>query len=164
MADYGFDGMIKVSWLDAVANMSAPTVTELSGGITLEDRLTPDGLATGSDTAEVDTSKLNSTFNSARVGRRSVSPSVTYVRGDDAHAKEVEETLVYGAAGVLAVRRNKLASVAWAAADEVELYPVQCKQPNPSNPAANADQTVEVGMTMTGDPKAYGEPATVAGP
>ena len=115
MADYGFDGMIKVGWVPTIADISAPTVAELTAGVDLEDHLTPDGLATPSDTAEIDNSKLSSTFNTAVVGRRNFNGlSVTYVRGSDVDAQAVEDALIYQASGYLVVRRDVAASVDWA--------------------------------------------------
>jgi hypothetical protein len=163
MADYGFDGMIKVGWVPTIADISAPTVAELTAGIDLEDHLVPDGLSTPSDTAEIDNSKLSSTFNTAVVGRRNFNGlSVTYVRGSDSGAQEVEDALVYQAAGYLVVRRDVVASTAWAAAQTVEVYPAQAKQPAPADPAENTLQTVQVGFTLTSEPQGYGDPATVA--
>lgn len=162
MADYGFDGMIKVTWVPAIANIASPTLAELTAGIDLEGRLTPDGLTTGAETAEVDSSKLNSVSNSAVPGRRSFSVGVKYVRGDDADALEVEAALIYGARGFLVVRRDKLATIDYAAADNVEVYPAACRQPNPDAPAADTLQAVDVPMTVTSEPKGYGDFATVA--
>lgn len=164
MADYGFDGMIKVSFVPTVANVDSPTTAELNAGVPLEGRLTADGLQIGTDTASIDTSKLNSTANSETIGRDTFTVSVTYVRGDDADAEAVQTALVRGAAGYLAVRRNKVSTLAFAAADEVELYPVICKRPNPAAPAANALQTVTVGMSVTDGNKVRGvdDPAVIA--
>ena len=164
MADYGFDGMIKASFVPIVANVDAPTVAELTAGVPLEGRLTADGLQIGSDTASIDTSKLNSTANSETIGRDSYTVSVTYVRGSDPEAEAVQTGLVRGASGFLAVRRNKVSTLAFTAADEVELYPVICKRPNPTAPAANALQTVAVGMSVTDGNKVRGidDPAVIA--
>jgi hypothetical protein len=161
MADYGFDGMIKVSFVPAIASLAAPTVTELNAGTSLEGRLTADGLNTGAETAEVDTSKLNSVSNSAVPGRRTFAVSVKYVRGDGVNDKAVEAALVYGAKGFLVIRRDKLSTVAWTAADKVEVYPVAVRQPNPDAPAANALQAVDVPMVVTSEPKGYADYATV---
>jgi hypothetical protein len=164
MADYGFDGMIKVSFVPTIANVAGPTVAELNAGTALEGRLTADGLSISSDTASIDTSKLNSTANSETIGRDSYSLSVTYVRGDDSAATSVQAALVRGAAGYLVVRRDKLSTVAWAAGDKAEVYPVICKRPNPATPGPDTLQTVEVGMSMTDGTKvrAIDNPATVA--
>lgn len=164
MADYGFDGMIKVSFVPSIADYDTPKVAELTAGIPLEGRLTSDGLDISTATANIDTSKLKSTTNSATIGRDTHTVSVKYVRGDDAEAKAVADALVRGAQGTLAVRRNKLASVDWAASDDVELYPVICERPNPDKPAANALQGVTVGMQITDGTKvrAIDDTATVA--
>lgn len=163
MADYGFDGMIKVSWVPTIANIGAPTLAELAAGVDMECRLTPDGLTTGAETAEVDSSKLCSTSNSAVVGRRTFTVGVKYVRGDDEEAQAVEEALVYGARGFLTVRRDLSATVDYAAAQKIEVYPAQVRQPNPDAPAANALQAVDVPMVVTKEPRGYGDPAVIAG-
>jgi len=165
MADLGFDGFIKVAFVPTIVDIAAPTVAELNAGVDLECRLLPDGLATPSDTGEVDNSKLCSTFSTAIVGRRSFSGvMVKYVRGpeSDTEAQAVEEALVYRATGYLVVRRDLLAETAWAASQKVEVYPVQLKQPNPDSPAPDTLQAVEVGMTITASPKAFGDFATVS--
>lgn len=149
MGDYGFDGMIRVSFVPTLTAPNAPTVTQVSAGTPLEARLTADGLTITVETADVDTSKLNSTGNSGTIGRDSYTVAVKYVRGDQPEATAVQSTLVRGAAGYLVVRRDKLATVAWAATDKVELYPVICKAPAPDAPAANALQTVAVPMAVT---------------
>lgn len=125
MADYGFDGMVKVAWVATLTAPGAPTAVQLTAGTPLDGRLTPDGLTITSETATVDTSKLNSTGNSQIIGRDSFTVSVKYVRGDDTAATAVQTALVRGANGYLVVRRDKVATAAWAAADKVEVYPVQ---------------------------------------
>jgi hypothetical protein len=164
MADYGFDGMIKTSFVSAIANVAAPTVAELNAGVTLESQLTADGLSISADTATVDTSKLNSTSVSEIIGRDSYTVGVTYVRGSHAAATAIQAALVRGAAGFLVVRRDIVSTTAWATAQKVEVYPVQCKRANPATPAANALQTVEIGFTVTdgGSVRAIDNPATVA--
>ena len=164
MADYGFDGMIKAAFVPTIASVDGPTVAELNAGVDLEGRLTADGLSISSETASIDTSKLNSTGNSEIIGRDTFSVSVTYVRGSDSAATEVQDALVRGASGYLVVRRNLVSTTAWTAAQEVEVYPVQVKRPSPNTPAANALQTVVVGMSVTDTNKvrAIDAPATVA--
>ena len=166
MADLGFDGMIKVSLVPTIASVAAPKVTELNavGAVPLEGRLTADGLAIGSETADINTSKLNSTANSMTIGRDTYTVGVTYVRGDsaDTEATAVQNALVRGASGFLVVRRDKLSTAAWAVGDKVEVYPVICKRGNPAAPAADTLQTVEVGMSVTDGNKVRGidNPAT----
>jgi hypothetical protein len=166
MADLGFDGMVRVCFAPTIANTAAPTVAELTAGTDLEGRLRPDGLATPSDTGRIDNSKLRSTFGTEIVGRRSFGGvTVTYVRGpeEDEEAAEVEAALTYRATGFLVVRRDRLATEAWATGDRVEVYPVQVAQPNPANPGPDALQEVEVGFAVTSEPRAFGDFAVVAG-
>jgi hypothetical protein len=153
MADYGFDGMIKVSFVPTIANLSAPTAVELNAGTPLEDVLTPDGLTISSDTASVDTSKLSSTFTASIVGRSSFTLGIKYVRGTDAKQTALETAMVRG---------DIVASTAWAAAQKVEVYPVQVGDVNPDSPAPNALQTVSIPLMNTALPKTLTSRATVA--
>ena len=165
MADLGFDGMVKVSFVPTIVAIAAPTVSELTAGTSLEGRLLPDGLATPVETATIDNSKMNSTANSEIVGRRSFSGlMVKYVRGpsSDTAAAAVETALVYGATGYLVVRRDIVATTAWTAAQKVEVYPVQVKEANPDSPGPDTLQAVEVGFAVTADPRGFSNRATVA--
>src|SRR5919205_1317694 len=157
MADLGFDGMISVWWVPTIADISAPkAATEIgaAGSVVLHTRLTPDGLATGAGSETIDTSKMSSTFNTKIVGRRNFDGlQVTYVRGDQTAEKLLDTTLIYRASGYLVVRRDKLATTAIAASDKVEVYPVQCGEPQYASPAPNALQTVTVPLTLTADPR-----------
>lgn len=167
MADLGFDGMIKVSFVPAILSVAAPKVTELNavGAIPLEGRLTAEGLTISSETADVDTSKLNSTANAGVIGRDTFTVGVTYVRGDstDTEATKVQDGLIRGANGYLVVRRDKVSTVAWTIGDKVEVYAVQCRRPNPAPPAPDTLQSVEVGMAVTDGNKvrAIDNPATL---
>jgi hypothetical protein len=162
MSDLGFDGMVKVSWVPTIANIAGPTVAELNAGTSLEPRLLPDGLTISADTADVDSSKMNSTANSTIAGRRSFTLGVKYVRGDDTAATAVEAALVYKANGYLVVRRDIVSSQAWAAAQKVEVYPAQCGEANPDSPAPDTLQAVEVPMKNTAEPRSLTNRATVA--
>lgn len=162
MADLGFDGMIKVSWVPNIVNIGAPTVAELNGGTSLEPRLLPDGLTVTAETAGVDTSKMNSTANSNIAGRRTFTLGVKYVRGDDAASLAVEAALIYKANGNLVVRRDLVSSQAYAAGQKVEVYPGQCGETNPDSPAPDTLQAVEVPIMNTAEPRSFTNRATVA--
>jgi hypothetical protein len=166
MADLGFDGMIAVWFVPAIADITAPkAATEISavGSVVLHTRLTPDGLTTGAGSDTIDTSKMASTFNTKIVGRRNFDGlQLKYVRGDATNEALLDTTLIYRATGYLVVRRNVLATVAPAAAQKVEVYPVQVGEPVYDSPAPNALQTVVVPMTLTADPRSSSNPATTA--
>jgi hypothetical protein len=161
MADYGFDGMIKVSWVPTIANIASPTTAELTAGTSLEDILTADGLTISSDTASVDTSKLSSTSTAQIIGRSTFTLGIKYVRGSGA-ATTLETTLARGANGYLVVRRDVVATTAWTAAQKVEVYPGQIGDVQPDSPAPNALQTVTVPIMNTALPRTLTNRATVA--
>lgn len=148
MADLVSDGYIRVYWVPTISNINAPTTTELNAGTRLDTYMTPDGLKTPADTADVPNSKLSSTYDTNQVGRRKVEPEVTYIRQ---MPRVLEATLVYQASGNLVVRREVAASTAWTSSQKVEVYPVQCKQPDPAY-GPNEMQMITVGMTSTADP------------
>jgi hypothetical protein len=164
MPDLGFDGMIKVSWVPTIANIASPTTAELTAGTPLEGALVADGLTISADTAEVDNSKMNSTANSAIVGRGTWTLGVKYIRGDAAntYAVAVETALAPKANGYLVVRRDIVSSTAWTAAQKVEVYPAQVGYANPDSPAANTLQAVEVPLKNTAAPRDITNRATVA--
>ena len=165
MADLGFDGKISVWFVPTIADITAPkAATEINGGttVTLHTRLTPDGLTTGAGSDTIDTSKMSSTFTTHIVGRRNFDGlQVKYVRGDATAEALLDTTLVYQATGYLVVRRNKVSTTAAATGDKVEVYPVQCGEPQYDSPAPNAMQTVVVPLTLTSDPRSSSNPATL---
>lgn len=160
------DGMYKVSWVDTIANQAAPTVTELNAGIELECQITPDGLGREAEDEDVDTSRLCSVFTTTQVGRTSFEVSLTLVRLDEANMSGVDpqdeayRTLVKGKRGFLVIRDNVSAETAWAADQDVEVFPVQCGTRSKANPAANELQTFTLPLKVTADPSLYGVVAT----
>jgi hypothetical protein len=150
MADLLGDGMIRVSWVPSIASVSGPTVAELNAGTPLEMILTPDGLNLNPDNAKVDTSALGSTFNTEGIGRRTYGPELTFKRLTPTDT--AWNLLPYRAAGYIVVRRNLDRTVAWAAGQQVEVYPVQAGEPKPVTPAPNEVQKFSSAMAMTAEP------------
>lgn len=154
MSDLVSDGMIRVGWVPAVANIHAPAVAELTGGTDLTPRITPDGLGIAPDTATVDTSSLASTFDTEMVGRRSYKNELTCKRGDSPADDYAYALLTYRTKGFLVVRRNIPYTTAWAATQQVEVYPVQCGEPALEAPAKNEVQKFKVPLAVTDEPDA----------
>lgn len=152
MADSNADGRTKVYSVPSISNIAAPTVAELNAGVALDGLMTPDGLAGFEpDTGDVDNSKLNSTFSTVSAGR--VSFSGTMLRlikqtGTDS----VYNTLVYGFATNIVIRRDTTAGTAWATSDKVEVYPVQCGEIRNLAPEANSVHKYEVQTKITSQP------------
>lgn len=162
IADMLLDGNLKASWVPTIANTAAPTVAELNAGVELEERLTPDGLNIGFDTSMIDNSALNSTYDTEQVGRSKVTTTLKYKAGAVGTTDDVRDALTFRAVGYLVVRRGLDSATAWAAAQQVEVYPSQCGRPNPDVPAPNSIQTVTVQLGSTGTPRGFDDPGVVA--
>lgn len=153
MADIVVDGFTRVAYVPAVANINAPTTTELNAGILLQSVMTPDGL-TGfeASTADVDNSALNSTFNTVTIGRDSFSGTKLIFKkqatGDTAYT-----TLTRGTTGFIVVRRYLAETTAWASAQVVEVFPVIFGQTRNLAPTANSVTKWEVDTKITATPQ-----------
>ena len=149
------DGNYLVTWVDTLADPSAPTVAELAGGLELQCQITPDGLNREASDEAVDTSRLCSVFTTQRVGRTSFEVSITLVRHDtniQGVEDEAYDTLVKGMTGHLVIRDNKPATSAYAAGDAVEVFYVECGTRSKATPAANEQMTFTVPMMVLSDP------------
>jgi hypothetical protein len=114
--------------------------------------MTPDGLVGFEpDTADVDNSKLNSTFDTRLPGRAGFANTMlrlTKQTGTDS----VYNTLVRDYVTNIVVRRDVTSSTAWTAADKVEVYPVQCGEVRNLPPEANSLHKYEVPTKVTTQP------------
>jgi hypothetical protein len=154
MSDVISDGKTRVAWVSSIANINAPTTTELNGGQDLTPRLTPDGLKLDPTTADVDTSSLASTFDTKEVGRIGYDTELTFKRGTTTGEDWPYQNLLYGVHGYVAVRRALDYNTAWATGQQVEIYPIVCGERANVAPAAN-----EVSKFMS-PIKVYAAPAT----
>jgi hypothetical protein len=159
MADIIVDAKTKVWLLPAVANIAAPTTTELNNGTSIEGLMTPDGLiGFEPTTADVDNSALNSSFDTLLPGRASFSGTAVRLKkqsGVDAvYNAYPRDIVVY-----VAIRRGTLSTIAWATNDKVEIYPAQTGEPRNLAPAANEVQKYEIPLKITSTPNTR---ATVA--
>lgn len=152
MADIVTDGKTKVWLVPAVSNIAAPTTTELNAGTAIEGLMTPDGLVGFEpDTADVDNSALNSTFDTKLPGRASFSNTAVRLKkqsGTDAvYNAYPRDTVVY-----VVVRRGTLSSAGWATNDKVEVYPSQTGETRNLPPASNEVQKYEIPLKITTTP------------
>jgi len=154
MSDLVADGNVKVSWCTAIANIHAPTVSELTGGgaTSLETYVTPNGLNDKATTASVDTSSLASTFSTATAGRRSFDISIEFKRQTPAANDIAYNLLPYKSSGYLVIRRTLPVATGYASTQTVEVYPVITGEPELSQPAANEVQKFTSNFFLTSDP------------
>jgi len=148
MADIVSDGTVKVTWMLTCAVESAPTAVEVQAGVDLEGYITPDGLSISTNTDEVDVSALSSTQYAVRVGRRK--DDITIMFKDQGRDVEPYTTFAGTPDGYLVVRHGTPASTAWAAADIVNMYPVEAGYRQSVPIAANEVLKFSVPFMVTG--------------
>ncbi len=152
MADLLADGKTRVAWVPSIANIGAPTTTELNAGLLLQTLLTADGLSGFQpDTAKVDTSSLASTFNTAINGRTSFDSPMLRLKKQDT-GDTAYTTLIRDAAGYIVIRQSISQSTAWASSQAVRVYPVQCGEVAHVDVEENSLERYEVPLTVTSQP------------
>lgn len=152
MADIITDGRTKVWLVPAIANIAAPTTAELNAGTSIEGLMTADGLiGFEPDTADVDNSALNSTFDTKLAGRASFSNTAVRLKKqsgtDTVYNTYVRDTTVY-----VVIRRGTAAATAWATSDKVEVYPSITGETRNLPPASNEVQKWELPLKITTTP------------
>lgn len=152
MPDITSDGKTRVYWVTTIANIAAPTTTELNAGIDLTSTLTADGLSgLQPDTADVDTSSLASTFNTTVNGRSSFSNTRLRLKKQSG-TDTIFTTLVRDTAGYLVIRRSVTQATAWASSQGVEVYPALCGEVARMDPEPNTVERYEIPMKITSTP------------
>jgi hypothetical protein len=152
MADITADGRTRVYWVTTIANIAAPTTTELNAGIDLTSTLTADGLSgLQPETADVDTSSLASTFNTMVNGRTSFSNTRLRLKKQSG-TDTIFTTLTRDTAGYLVVRRSVTQSTSWASAQGVEVYPALCGEVARMDPEPNTVERYEIPIKITSTP------------
>jgi hypothetical protein len=138
VADIYGDGQVRVAYVPTISNNASPTTAELNAGILLHSLMTADGLeGFEATTAPVDTTALDSTFDTSSIGRDSYSGTLVRVKKQTVGADTVKSTLLRGVTGYIVIRRGIAATTAWTAAQQVEVYPIICGRRKDLKPAAN---------------------------
>jgi hypothetical protein len=152
MPDITADGKTRVYWVTTIASQNAPTVAELNAGIALQSTLTADGLnGFNPDTADVDTSALDSTFNTTVNGRTSFSNTMLRLKKQSG-SDTIFTTLIRDTAGYVVIRRSIASTTAWASAQAVEVYPALCGEVSRMDPAPNTVERYEIPIKVTASP------------
>ena len=152
MADITSDGKTRVYWVPTVANINAPTTTELNAGMDLTSTMTADGLSGfNPDTADVDTSSLASTFTTNVNGRTSFSNTQLTLKRQSG-TDTIFTTLTRDTAGYVVIRRSMTQSTAWASSQAIEVYPALCEEVSRMDPAPNTVERYTIGIKITSSP------------
>jgi hypothetical protein len=155
MVDSNTDGRIRIYSVPSIANLAAPTTTELNAGTDLSALMTPDGLVGFEpDTGAVDNSKINSTFTTTSTGRAAYSGMLLRLI-KQVGVDTVYNTLVPSYATNLVIRRDIAWATAWTSGDKVEVYPSQLGFVRNLAPEANAVHKYEVPVNITAQPNIY---------
>lgn len=143
------DGRVKVTWCTSVASVAAPTVAEANAGTALQGFITPDGLDIAVATGKVNTSNLGSKTTTSRAGRKDFDVSIKFHH--DSPTDTPYNLFPYRTNGFLLVRRGTDATTAWASSDKVEVYPLECGEPNQEKPAPDGTWDFTVPFYLTAD-------------
>lgn len=126
MPDIFIDGMIRVGYAATIANIQAPTTTELNAGLLLTSLITADGLiGFTAETAKVDNSSLADTFDTVGVGRVSYGDTRLRLKKQSG-TDTVYTTLTRLTTGYIVIRRGVATGTAWTSGQAVEVYPIVC--------------------------------------
>ena len=150
MARFVHEGNTKVSWVPTIADISGPTVAEVTAGTEITDLMPKDGLGVNFSQNMVDNASLADTFDAQLVGSWGGSLTLTGFR--DNVADDFWDLAVYGTNGYLVVRRGIADDTAWTAAQDVEVYPAQMHQPFIGSTAANEQVRFTLALAVTAEP------------
>lgn len=138
------DGNVAAWFVPAIADTSAPTVTELSAAsiVDLSCYLTGDGLNLTSDQATITDERLCSTQTFEVPGRKTNTAEVTYIDNTNSphetDSNKAAETLVEGARGYIVTRRGVPYETPVEAAQKVSVWPIEAGEPREVAPEANS--------------------------
>jgi hypothetical protein len=155
MADVIGDGKERWDIVTSIANIAAPTAAELNAGVRISQWMTKDG-ATGwvADTADAPTSSKESTFQTAVNGMISLNSPKFKLKRQIPLATDAAFNAMPTDGTAFATRRNsKTATSAHAAADIVDIFPVQFSQKTKVDQADNQPELYEVSVKITAQPK-----------
>jgi hypothetical protein len=150
------DGNLKVAWVPAIANTSAPTVAELTaaGVVDLSSYLTADGFTPGGDEATVTDDRLSSTQTFERPGRHTDTLNLMYVYRQQEPGSATNKafaTLKRLTTGFIVSRWGADFDTAFAAGQIVDVMPAQCGKQMKQPPEANSVLKVGQRLFITGE-------------
>lgn len=138
MADMLADGYTKVTYVPTIADISAPTVSELTAGTDLECLITGGGFAPTVNEEAVSVPKLCETITAEAPGRATHQIQLTMVRKDNSSEDVGWTTLLRNTEGYLVVRYGVAYDTAYASGDDVQVFPGSAGERRPQTPEANS--------------------------
>lgn len=145
-----YEGTVNVYWATAVADKSAPTISEITAATDITCYLTKDGLAPNVTTNDVDSSALCETFDATIPGSWGADFTLTGFRDD--YDDVLWDLAIYGTEGFLIVEPFGTPDELPAAGDKVEVWPATMNQKSPMNSATNTQQRFSLKLNITSQP------------
>jgi hypothetical protein len=133
-------------WATTVASIAAPTVANITAATRIP-AIT--NYTLNNSEAEVDTSDIDSTYDTSVVGTSKSGPITLTIKRDDTDESDTWDLMVFRQTGYLI--RSPFAPTP-VATDKVEVYPAQIGQRRPSGYGRNAVQTFDVTFYVTAEP------------
>lgn len=135
MAKAPFDGVMGVWFATTVADITAPTTTEIGNGTDLTAFTSKAGVTFGIDNQRIDIGDLSTTFNAEIMGNHGAQVSLELFRDDTTDT--AWDTLPQGTNGYLIVQPfNQTATVG----EEAMVFQVESGEREPNASAANEAQ------------------------
>lgn len=152
MADLIGDGRTRVDWVPAIADIDAPTTTEINAGVRISQWMTKDGLSGFQpETADAPTSSIESTFDTAVNGRRTFSGMMLTLKKQSG-TDTAYDTLLPDTTGYIVIRRSIAATTAPASAQKVQVYPVMVGEAAWMDPEDNMPERYQIPLKPTAEP------------
>ena len=142
------DGEVKINWVTTIANTSAPTTTEIGAGTELTPWLS--SLSTPLEGDAVDSSDLSSAFNKSVAGTYGGGATATLYRDDTTDT--AYDLFPRNTTGYLVIRRFGGSDVAWASADDAEVWNLRVITRSPSDMDRNNVQMFTVDFATLDEP------------
>lgn len=151
------DGNVRVTFVSAIADTSAPSATELNAGtaVDLSCYITGGGLAVSVDEASITDERLCSRQVFEKRGRKTHALELTVVDNtnspNEAESNKAVDTLEEGANGYIVIRRGVAYEDDFATGQKVRVYPFEAGALRPNPPEANSVLTAVVKAFITSD-------------
>jgi len=144
----GTTGNIRVGYLAAVTDPTAPVVADFSGEVRLDTFMLRNGLSVPRSGQTVDVSDAADRQDKAAPGTKGGN-TLTYRGHHDPQGTDTAyDTLAEDVAGYIYVRRGKDCDVAIASGDVVELYPIDVNSRSQADNGENVATTFEAICTI----------------
>lgn len=128
------DGVVRISWVQTISSLSAPTTTELNAGTVISSEL--QSLDTPLDGEAVPSPDLSSAFRKTVAGTFGGEATGEFYRNDDG-VDAAWALFSRNDTGYIVIRRFGGSDTAWTAADDVEVWPTRVITKSPAQMSAD---------------------------